>query len=247
MVSFCKIKSNLTPGSGYESVFLIRIQQLLCGSTIQLLILLCTQSIKQTSVSLPTSAMGKRISSGNFLQFYFDRHIGSHGNPHSECRSGSTNQRDIRPYAPGQAEVCILTDFRCGEGDLFRQLPSISFWLSYWLSKEPAFRKLIRIHEPTWQRILCTRASRSLFPYRLPVWGRGPLPASWRDSPGPPVRSGSGGSPRRRSYSWPCPHTCQSFRAYLLPAYFQLCGSAYGPDAKLELLEIESKIQKICV
>jgi hypothetical protein len=51
------------------------------------------------------------ISSGNFLQFYFDRRTGSPGNPHSEYVSGSTNLRDIGPYAPDQAEVCILTDF----------------------------------------------------------------------------------------------------------------------------------------
>jgi hypothetical protein len=51
------------------------------------------------------------ISSGNFLQFYFDRHNGSPGNQHSEYVSGSTNLRDIGPYAPDQAEVCILTNF----------------------------------------------------------------------------------------------------------------------------------------
>jgi hypothetical protein len=167
MVSFRKIKSNLKPGFGYESVFLIQIQQLVCGSTSQMRILLYTQStqlIKQTRVSLPTSAMGKRISSGSFLQFYFDRHIGSPRNPHYECGSVS--------------------------------------------------------------RILCNWPSRKVYPYRLPVWERGPLPASWRDSPDPRARSGSGGSPRRRSYSWPCPHTCISFRAYI---YCQLFFSFADP------------------
>jgi hypothetical protein len=56
------------------------------------------------------------ISSGNFLQFYFNCHNGSPGNPHSEYVSGSTNLRGIGPYAPDQAELCILTDFRCGKG-----------------------------------------------------------------------------------------------------------------------------------
>ncbi len=87
---------------------------------------------KQKCVSLPTSGVGKGISSGNFLQFYLDCYIGSPGNPHSECLYGSTNLHDSVPYAPGQAEVCILTNFRCEEGDLFQKLSLILFWLPYW-------------------------------------------------------------------------------------------------------------------
>ncbi len=58
--------------------------------------------------------------------------------PHSECRSGSPNLHDTGPYAPGQAEVCILTNFWCGIGDLFRKLSLILFLLPYWHSWEPA-------------------------------------------------------------------------------------------------------------
>jgi hypothetical protein len=75
---------------------------------------------KQKCVSLPTSGVGKGISSSIFLQLNLDCYIGSPGNPHSECSYESTNLHDNRSYAPGQAEVCILTDFRCGKGGLFR-------------------------------------------------------------------------------------------------------------------------------
>ncbi len=74
----------------------------------------------EVCVSLPTSGVGKGISSGNFLKFYLDCYIGSPGNLHSECLYGSTNLHDSGSYAPGQAEVCFLTDFRCGKGGLFR-------------------------------------------------------------------------------------------------------------------------------
>jgi hypothetical protein len=79
---------------------------------------------KQKCVSLPTSGVGKGISSGNFLQFYFYCHNGSPGNTHSEYVSGSTNLRDTGPYAPDQEEVCILTDFLVWEKE---SLPATFF------------------------------------------------------------------------------------------------------------------------
>ncbi len=106
---------------------------------------------KQKCVSLPTSGVGKGISSGNFLQFYLDCYIGSPGNPHSKYVSGSRNLCDIGPYAPDQTEVYILTwlfGVRKGiSSGNFLQL------LLYWLSWEPTL---------SWQRILCTQPSRSV-------------------------------------------------------------------------------------
>jgi hypothetical protein len=64
--------------------------------------------------------VGNGASSGNFLQFYLDCYNGSPGNTHFECISGSTNLHDSGSCVPGQEEVCILTDFRCGKGGLFR-------------------------------------------------------------------------------------------------------------------------------
>ncbi len=75
-------------------------------------------------------------------------------------------------HPPKQKCVSLLT-FWCGKRDLFRQLSSILFRLLYWLSWEPAFQMLIWIHKPTWQRILCTRPSRSVYPYWLFGVGKG--------------------------------------------------------------------------
>jgi hypothetical protein len=122
MASIYQIKSNLTSGdldsdtnlySITDPATLMEIRIRKCGATNRHKADPSMHPINQADACILTDFRhgDVGISSGNFFQFYFDCHNGSPGNPHSEYVSGFTNLRDIGPYAPDQAQVCILTYF----------------------------------------------------------------------------------------------------------------------------------------